>query len=289
MNVLLAGGGSAGHVSPLLALADRLVVDDPATAVLAIGTATGLEARLVPARGYRFQEIPQGAVASPPVAGGLPVAGGSPSGGAGGRCRDRRRQRRRRRRLRRLCLRSGLPGRPTREAADRGPRAEQPARVRQPAGRPAHPLGRRELPGHAAAPCGADRPPASLGDHDPRPGVHATGGAGVVRARPGAPDPAGGRWLAGRAAAQPGPPTGCDGPRRPRCPGAAHLRRREAVVDLPLAPAGSGVRRAGVCRPDGARLRRRRPRRRTRRREHGQRDHGAGPAGGLRAAADRQR
>jgi UDP-N-acetylglucosamine--N-acetylmuramyl-(pentapeptide) pyrophosphoryl-undecaprenol N-acetylglucosamine transferase len=59
VNVLLAGGGSAGHVSPLLALADRLVADDPATTVLSIGTATGLEARLVPARGYRFQQIPK--------------------------------------------------------------------------------------------------------------------------------------------------------------------------------------------------------------------------------------
>jgi UDP-N-acetylglucosamine--N-acetylmuramyl-(pentapeptide) pyrophosphoryl-undecaprenol N-acetylglucosamine transferase len=59
VNVLLAGGGSAGHVSPLLALADRLVADDPATQVLALGTATGIEARLVPARGYRLQEIPR--------------------------------------------------------------------------------------------------------------------------------------------------------------------------------------------------------------------------------------
>jgi len=59
VNVLLAGGGSAGHVSPLLALADRLVADDPATRVLALGTATGIEARLVPARGYSLYEIPR--------------------------------------------------------------------------------------------------------------------------------------------------------------------------------------------------------------------------------------
>jgi UDP-N-acetylglucosamine--N-acetylmuramyl-(pentapeptide) pyrophosphoryl-undecaprenol N-acetylglucosamine transferase len=59
MNVLLAGGGSAGHVSPLLALADRLVADDPTTKVLALGTATGIEARLVPARGYELHEIPR--------------------------------------------------------------------------------------------------------------------------------------------------------------------------------------------------------------------------------------
>lgn len=59
MNVLLAGGGSAGHVSPLLALADRLVADDPATQLLALGTASGIEARLVPARGYELHEIPR--------------------------------------------------------------------------------------------------------------------------------------------------------------------------------------------------------------------------------------
>jgi UDP-N-acetylglucosamine--N-acetylmuramyl-(pentapeptide) pyrophosphoryl-undecaprenol N-acetylglucosamine transferase len=59
MNVLLAGGGSAGHVSPLLALADRLVADDGTTDVLALGTASGIEARLVPDRGYQLHEIPK--------------------------------------------------------------------------------------------------------------------------------------------------------------------------------------------------------------------------------------
>lgn len=59
MRALLAGGGSAGHVSPLIALADQLMVDDPATQVLALGTATGIEARIVPARGYPLHEIPR--------------------------------------------------------------------------------------------------------------------------------------------------------------------------------------------------------------------------------------
>jgi UDP-N-acetylglucosamine--N-acetylmuramyl-(pentapeptide) pyrophosphoryl-undecaprenol N-acetylglucosamine transferase len=59
VNVVLAGGGSAGHVSPLLALADRLVADDAGTRVLALGTSTGIEARLVPARGYDLYEIPK--------------------------------------------------------------------------------------------------------------------------------------------------------------------------------------------------------------------------------------
>ena len=51
---LLAGGGTAGHVNPLLAVADALVARDPAAEVLVLGTKEGLEARLVPQRGYEL-------------------------------------------------------------------------------------------------------------------------------------------------------------------------------------------------------------------------------------------
>jgi UDP-N-acetylglucosamine--N-acetylmuramyl-(pentapeptide) pyrophosphoryl-undecaprenol N-acetylglucosamine transferase len=57
LSVVLAGGGTAGHVSPMLALADALVRRDPATRVTALGTAEGLEARLVPQRGYALRTI----------------------------------------------------------------------------------------------------------------------------------------------------------------------------------------------------------------------------------------
>ncbi|MBN9170093.1 MAG: undecaprenyldiphospho-muramoylpentapeptide beta-N-acetylglucosaminyltransferase [Microbacterium sp.] len=49
---LLAGGGTAGHVNPLLAVADGLRDRDADAEVLVLGTREGLEARLVPERGY---------------------------------------------------------------------------------------------------------------------------------------------------------------------------------------------------------------------------------------------
>ena len=54
---LLAGGGTAGHVNPLLAVADRLVLEGDSVQVL--GTAEGLESRLVPERGYELLVIPR--------------------------------------------------------------------------------------------------------------------------------------------------------------------------------------------------------------------------------------
>ncbi|WP_347350418.1 undecaprenyldiphospho-muramoylpentapeptide beta-N-acetylglucosaminyltransferase [Intrasporangium sp.] len=58
-SVLLAGGGSAGHVSPLLALADALTRRHPGIRVTGLGTESGLEARLVPARGIELRFVPK--------------------------------------------------------------------------------------------------------------------------------------------------------------------------------------------------------------------------------------
>ncbi|SMQ67446.1 UDP-N-acetylglucosamine--N-acetylmuramyl-(pentapeptide) pyrophosphoryl-undecaprenol N-acetylglucosamine transferase [Agreia sp. VKM Ac-1783] len=56
---LLAGGGTAGHVNPLLATADELRRREPDASIIVVGTAEGLEARLVPLRGYELVVIPR--------------------------------------------------------------------------------------------------------------------------------------------------------------------------------------------------------------------------------------
>ncbi|HEX6886564.1 MAG TPA: undecaprenyldiphospho-muramoylpentapeptide beta-N-acetylglucosaminyltransferase [Candidatus Nanopelagicales bacterium] len=58
MHVVLAGGGTAGHIEPALNLADALRRRDPEVGITALGTAKGLEGRLVPARGYQLRMIP---------------------------------------------------------------------------------------------------------------------------------------------------------------------------------------------------------------------------------------
>ena len=58
MRVVLAGGGSAGHIEPALALADALRQADTSVSVTCLGTERGLETRLVPLRGYELELMP---------------------------------------------------------------------------------------------------------------------------------------------------------------------------------------------------------------------------------------
>jgi UDP-N-acetylglucosamine--N-acetylmuramyl-(pentapeptide) pyrophosphoryl-undecaprenol N-acetylglucosamine transferase len=58
MKALLAGGGSAGHIEPALALADALRRIDPGAEISCLGTERGLETRLIPLRGYPLELIP---------------------------------------------------------------------------------------------------------------------------------------------------------------------------------------------------------------------------------------
>lgn len=58
VSVVLAGGGTAGHIEPALAVADALREIDPGVRITALGTARGLETTLVPQRGYPLELIP---------------------------------------------------------------------------------------------------------------------------------------------------------------------------------------------------------------------------------------
>jgi len=58
VNIVLAGGGTAGHIEPALNLADQLKIIDPNINITVLGTARGLEVELVPARGYKLELIP---------------------------------------------------------------------------------------------------------------------------------------------------------------------------------------------------------------------------------------
>lgn len=58
MRVLLAGGGSAGHTSPLIATADALRRKLPGVEITCLGTARGLETRVIPAAGYPLELVP---------------------------------------------------------------------------------------------------------------------------------------------------------------------------------------------------------------------------------------
>lgn len=57
VDVVLAGGGTAGHTSPLIATAERIAEADPSGTLVAVGTERGLETTVVPAAGLELQLI----------------------------------------------------------------------------------------------------------------------------------------------------------------------------------------------------------------------------------------
>src|SRR5271169_3760468 len=61
MRVILAGGGTGGHVIPALAIAQQLRSRYQAE-VLFVGTPRGIETRLVPAAGFELRLIKVGAL-----------------------------------------------------------------------------------------------------------------------------------------------------------------------------------------------------------------------------------
>jgi UDP-N-acetylglucosamine--N-acetylmuramyl-(pentapeptide) pyrophosphoryl-undecaprenol N-acetylglucosamine transferase len=57
-SVLLAGGGTGGHIYPLLAFADCLRRHDPDLRITCVGTPRGLESEIIPARGFDLRHVP---------------------------------------------------------------------------------------------------------------------------------------------------------------------------------------------------------------------------------------
>lgn len=57
MRILLAGGGTAGHINPALAIAGYIRERRPETEFLFIGNKDGMEQRLVPQAGFKIESI----------------------------------------------------------------------------------------------------------------------------------------------------------------------------------------------------------------------------------------
>ncbi|HHT94525.1 MAG TPA: undecaprenyldiphospho-muramoylpentapeptide beta-N-acetylglucosaminyltransferase [Clostridia bacterium] len=57
MNILIAGGGSAGHINPALSIAKKIKNNHPGYKILFIGSEKGLEKDLVPREGFDIEFI----------------------------------------------------------------------------------------------------------------------------------------------------------------------------------------------------------------------------------------
>ena len=119
LRVLIAGGGTGGHVIPALAIA-RELRDTAGAEVRFVGTARGLETRLVPEAGFPLELIHVGQLKNVSVATrlrtlmDLPLGMGrcmEPVAELPSACRDRRG---------RVCLRAGDDGGDPAAGADAG-------------------------------------------------------------------------------------------------------------------------------------------------------------------------
>jgi len=57
MKVMIAGGGTGGHVFPMVAVADALRATRPDVEIVFVGTGRGIESRVVPERGDRLETL----------------------------------------------------------------------------------------------------------------------------------------------------------------------------------------------------------------------------------------
>jgi UDP-N-acetylglucosamine--N-acetylmuramyl-(pentapeptide) pyrophosphoryl-undecaprenol N-acetylglucosamine transferase len=71
MKLLLAGGGTGGHLFPAVAVAQELLEQEPSSEVLFVGTAQGLEARVLPQLGLTLEMIEISGLVGKPLLGKL--------------------------------------------------------------------------------------------------------------------------------------------------------------------------------------------------------------------------
>jgi len=57
LKILLAGGGTAGHINPALAIAGYIKEKEPSSEILFVGTKKGMESSLVPKSGYTIKYV----------------------------------------------------------------------------------------------------------------------------------------------------------------------------------------------------------------------------------------
>ena len=57
MNIIFVGGGTAGHINPAIAIADYVRKKDPKNNILYVGAKGGMEEKLVPKSGFKFEGI----------------------------------------------------------------------------------------------------------------------------------------------------------------------------------------------------------------------------------------
>ena len=57
MRVIVAAAGTAGHINPALAIANKIKKESPSSEIMFLGTDRGLENDLVPRAGYELKTI----------------------------------------------------------------------------------------------------------------------------------------------------------------------------------------------------------------------------------------
>ncbi len=75
MKLIIAGGGTGGHLFPGIAVAEEFLARNPGNEVLFVGTSRGIEARAVPAAGFRLEQISAAGIRGKGLSGKLRGAG----------------------------------------------------------------------------------------------------------------------------------------------------------------------------------------------------------------------